>query len=101
MKSNLNRAALVLLAAMTVGLSGCATTSVNEAMEMARTAQADAAAARDAANSAASAVAAAERAAVQAMRAAMDAKSAADAANNCCAVNSEKIDRMFRESMRK
>ena len=101
MKSSSKRAALILLTAMTVALSGCATTSVNEAMEMARAAQSDAAAARDAANSVANAVATAQRTAEDAKRAAMAAQSAADAANNCCAANSEKIDRMFKESMRK
>lgn len=101
MKTVSKRAILVLIAAMSVGLTGCATTQVEEAMSMARQAQADATAAREAASKAASAASAAERTAMDAKRAAMAAQSAAESAGNCCAANSEKIERMFKESMRK
>ena len=103
MKLKANRLAIVLLVGLIVGMSGCATTSpqLEEAMDMARQAQSDAVAARDAASAAARAAEEAKRAASAAQRTAAAAQSAAEQANGCCAVNSEKLDRMFQESMRK
>ena len=96
------RITLVLVAALIVGISGCATTAqVEEAMSMARQVQSDAAAARDAAGAAARTAEEAKRAAAGAQGTAESARSAADQANACCAANTEKLDRMFKESMRK
>lgn len=94
----------LLAAALLLGLGGCATVTeeqLNEAMSMARQAQQDAAAAKQAAGSAQRAADEAARTAQAAQRTATAAQSAAADANKCCAANSEKIERSFRESMRK
>ncbi len=102
MKARSSRIVAVVMAGLLVGLAGCTTSEqLDQAMEMARQAQSDAAAARQAATSASSAAAEAKRTADAAARAAQSAQSAADQANSCCTTNSEKIERMFRESMRK
>ncbi|MDH3646795.1 MAG: alanine-zipper protein [Gammaproteobacteria bacterium] len=103
MKVTPSRVALVLMAGL-IGMSGCATTSptqLDEVMEMARQAQSDAVAAREAASAAARAAEEAKRTASAAQSAISSAQSAADYASSCCAANSEKLERMFRESMRK
>ena len=102
MKARSSRILVVMLAGLLVGLAGCTSSQqLEEAMDMARQAQSDAAAARQAASSASSAAAEAKRTADAAARAAQSAQSSADQANSCCNTNSEKIERMFRESMRK
>ncbi|NND60479.1 MAG: hypothetical protein HKN49_09455 [Gammaproteobacteria bacterium] len=104
MKALSSRVLVILTAGLVVGLSGCATVTteqLNEAMTMARQAQSDAASAKQAATSAARAAEEAKRTASAAQSAAAAAQSAASQANNCCTMNSEKIERMFKESMRK
>lgn len=95
MKKPLKHLLLMLVLALTVGASGCATTQeveklradVNTAMERAASAEASA-------NSAKQEAAAARAAAERAEQAALDAKAAAEATD-------EKIDRMFKKTMNK
>ena len=95
MKSTLNRLFFVLFLALTLGVTGCATTKeveqlrsdVKQAMDRAASAEATA-------NSAKQEAAAARAAAERAEKAAMDAKAAAEATD-------EKIDRMFKKTMNK
>lgn len=104
MKALSRRVLVAVTAGLVVGLSGCATVTTEQmesAMEMARQAQSDAAAAKQAASAAARAAEDAKRTASAAQSAAAAAQSAADQANSCCAMNSQKIERMFKESMRK
>lgn len=103
MKPFSSRLIVVSTAMLAIGLSACATTNetLEQAMSMAREAKSDAASAKEAAMSASRAAQDAARTAAAAQRAAQSAQSAADQANSCCATNSEKIERMFRESMRK
>lgn len=103
MKVLSSRFFVISTAIAAIGLSACATTNetLEQAMSMAREAQSEAAEAKRAAESAARAAQEASRTASAAQRAAQAAQSAADSANSCCATNSEKIERMFRESMRK
>ena len=98
------RFSTILVSALLVGLSGCATVTqeqLDQAMDMARQAQQEAAAARQAAGAAQNTAQEAQRAAQAARTAATAAQSAASEANSCCRANSEKIERSFRESMRK
>ena len=104
MKTPIRRTLVVATAAALVGLSGCATVTqeqLDEAMSMARQAQSDANAAKQAASAAQQTANEARSTASAAQRAASAAQGAADSANSCCSANSEKLERMFRESMRK
>jgi len=85
----------VLLAGFVVGVSGCATTDqINELRSMVEQAQATAAEAQRAAGDAAVAAAQAQSTADQALSAAND-------ANDCCAANTERLNRMWDRLMMK
>ena len=94
---------------LTLGLSGCATSTAvkqaqataDEAKSMASQAAAEASAARSAADKAASSAADAARMAASAQNTANSAAQAAAGAQRCCDANSEKLERMFRGSMSK
>jgi murein lipoprotein len=104
-KLALTASALVL----TLGLSGCATSSAvkmaqdtaNEAKSMASQAASDAASARTTAEKALADAADAGRMAANAQNTANSAAQGAAGAQRCCDANSEKLERMFRGSMSK
>jgi murein lipoprotein len=95
MKKPLKQLLLVLVLAMAVGATGCATTQETERLQSdVKTAMDRAASAEATANAARQEAAAARAAAERAEQAALDAKAAAEATD-------EKIDRMFKKTMNK
>lgn len=101
------RAGLLVLAALSA--SACVSTGdldelraqVEQAQRDAKSAQMAAADAQKAADAAKSTVDEAKRAAAEASVAADAAMSQANAANNCCAGNTERIERAFRKTQQK
>ncbi len=106
MNMRLQNATKVGIIAICIGLgTGCVTQEWKDAVERAqatadRAAQ-DASSAKTAADSANQAANDAKQIAAGASSTANQAKQAADGAQNCCDANSEKIDRMFRQSQSK
>lgn len=104
MKAPHQRFTTLVATALLIGLSGCATVSkeeFNQVMDMAKQAQQEATAARQAASAAQRTADDAKRSASAAQSAASAAQASAAEANSCCTANSQKIERMFQESMRK
>ena len=90
--------------ALSIGLmTGCAglREQIDQANKTAQQAATDAAAAKRAADGVAATANEAKTRATNAQATADAAKRAADQANACCAANTEKIDRMFRERQKK
>ena len=106
MSINVRRAFKVLAIAVAVSVAaGCSSVQLEEkvdrAIALAEQAASDASSAKSSASSAAATASEAKSMASNAMNAAQSAQRAADQANACCAANSDKLDRMFRESMTK
>jgi hypothetical protein len=101
----MKRTGLVRIGAVVIAgalMGGCATTEqLNEVRAIAEQAQSAASAAQSTADSALAAAQAATASAEAADAKASEALAAANEANNCCQVNSEKIDRMFEKVMQK
>jgi hypothetical protein len=90
--------------ALSVGLmTGCAglQEQIDQVKQTAQQAASDAAAAKRTADGVAATANEAKTIAQNAQATADAAKRAADQANACCAANTEKIDRMFKEGMKK